>query len=87
VYISCLSWAAKPGRGNFEICENIQTRLTQALDQVIDPRALTLGDADIMLTINPELVEPTFSSLGVVSYWDGINNWDLCWDLFDTSTL
>ncbi|PYH92931.1 hypothetical protein BO71DRAFT_12105 [Aspergillus ellipticus CBS 707.79] len=37
LFVSCLSWAARPGSCNYGYCNQIKAKLTRTLDQILDP--------------------------------------------------
>ncbi|OJI85332.1 hypothetical protein ASPTUDRAFT_54974 [Aspergillus tubingensis CBS 134.48] len=40
VFISCLSWVARPGHGNYHTCKEAERKLSHILDQVLDPQPI-----------------------------------------------
>ena len=65
VFISCLSWVARPGHGNYHTCKEAERKLSQILDQVLDPQPIedfAFNDAT--------------SGLYSLLDWDNLNNWD-----------
>ncbi|KAL4864656.1 hypothetical protein BDV12DRAFT_188750 [Aspergillus spectabilis] len=38
VFVSCLSWVASPGQGNYRTCKAVEKKLSDILDQILDPR-------------------------------------------------
>ncbi|PWY80263.1 putative C6 transcription factor [Aspergillus sclerotioniger CBS 115572] len=65
VFISCLSWVARPGHGNYHTCKEVERKLSHILDQVLDPQPIedfAFNDAT--------------SGLYSLLDWDNLNNWD-----------
>ncbi|KAL4800400.1 hypothetical protein BDV19DRAFT_398029 [Aspergillus venezuelensis] len=38
VFVSCLSWVAAPGQGNYRTCKVVEKKLSDILDQILDPQ-------------------------------------------------
>ncbi|KAL4906211.1 hypothetical protein BDW74DRAFT_167366 [Aspergillus multicolor] len=38
VFVSCLSWVATPGQGNYRTCKAVEKKLSDILDQILDPK-------------------------------------------------
>ncbi|KAL2868408.1 putative C6 transcription factor [Aspergillus lucknowensis] len=38
IFVSCLSWAARPGQGNYRTCKAVEKKLSDILDQILDPQ-------------------------------------------------
>ncbi|GKZ26142.1 hypothetical protein AbraIFM66951_009567 [Aspergillus brasiliensis] len=69
VFISCLSWVARPGHGNYHTCKEAEKKLSHILDQVLDPQPiedLAFNDATSGLHSLLDWCNP-----------DNPNNWDL----------
>ncbi|KAL4778198.1 hypothetical protein BJX76DRAFT_153113 [Aspergillus varians] len=47
VFVSCLSWVATPGQGNYQTCKAVEKKLSDILDQILDPRAMQGDSADV----------------------------------------
>ncbi|RAL01769.1 putative C6 transcription factor [Aspergillus ibericus CBS 121593] len=65
VFVSCLSWVARPGHGNYHTCKEAESKLSHILDQVLDPQPIedfAFNDAT--------------SGLYSLLDWDNLNNWD-----------
>ncbi|KAL4911655.1 hypothetical protein BDW62DRAFT_61710 [Aspergillus aurantiobrunneus] len=43
VFVSCLSWVAAPGQGNHRTCKAVERKLSDILDQILDPRPSASG--------------------------------------------
>ncbi|KAL4979389.1 hypothetical protein BDW66DRAFT_148502 [Aspergillus desertorum] len=39
VFVSCLSWVATPGQGNYRTCKAVEKKLSDILDQILDPKS------------------------------------------------
>ncbi|KAL4928477.1 putative C6 transcription factor [Aspergillus undulatus] len=40
VFVSCLSWVAAPGQGNYRTCKIVEKKLSDILDQILDPQPI-----------------------------------------------
>ncbi|KAL4810352.1 hypothetical protein BDV18DRAFT_130818 [Aspergillus unguis] len=40
VFVSCLSWVAAPGQGNYRTCRAVERKLSDILDQILDPQPI-----------------------------------------------
>ncbi|KAI9368876.1 hypothetical protein BJX61DRAFT_536878 [Aspergillus egyptiacus] len=38
VFVSSLSWVARPGQGNYRTCKAVEKKLSEILDQILDPQ-------------------------------------------------
>ncbi|KAL3466706.1 hypothetical protein BJX64DRAFT_249702 [Aspergillus heterothallicus] len=38
IFVSCLSWVARPGDGNYRTCKAVEKKLSDILDQILDPQ-------------------------------------------------
>ncbi|RAL14716.1 fungal specific transcription factor domain-containing protein [Aspergillus homomorphus CBS 101889] len=88
VYVSCLSWVARPGSGNFEFCKQVKARFTRILDEIIDPSNATPGapiapneTADSYTGGAPDLLDPAHS-FNTLLDWDIESFWDPRLDIF-----
>ncbi|KAE8138668.1 hypothetical protein BDV38DRAFT_281967 [Aspergillus pseudotamarii] len=88
LYISCLSWVARPGSGNLGFCKKVKAKLTRILDQILDPSYVTPGssvnDAGTSSDVSwafPELLDNDFTINSLLHSDDG-SNWDPGFDLF-----
>ncbi|KAE8326045.1 hypothetical protein BDV39DRAFT_177806 [Aspergillus sergii] len=88
LYISCLSWVARPGSGNLGFCKKVKARLTSILDKILDPSYVALGSSsndggtssDVSWAF-PDLLDSDFTINSLLHSDDG-NNWDPGFDLF-----
>ncbi|KAE8370586.1 hypothetical protein BDV27DRAFT_151846 [Aspergillus caelatus] len=88
VYISCLSWVARPGSGNLGFCKKVKAKLTRILDQILDPSYVAPGStgndtgtsSDVSWAF-PELHDNDFTINNLLHSDDG-SNWDPGFDLF-----
>ncbi len=65
VFISMLSWIARPGHGNYRTCKEAEKNLSRILDQVLDPQP-----------VHPETVHDVTSELSSFLNWSNYNSWD-----------
>ncbi|XHF97795.1 hypothetical protein AWENTII_001374 [Aspergillus wentii] len=65
IFISCLSWVARPGHGNYHTCKQVEKRLSQILDQILDPQPM-----------QGELFNDATSGLNDFLDWYTYSNWD-----------
>ncbi|EAW09788.1 putative C6 transcription factor [Aspergillus clavatus NRRL 1] len=65
VFVSCLSWVARPGQGNYQTCKEVEKKLSHILDQILDPQP-----------VQAEVFNDVTS--GLFNYMDGYNpnTWD-----------
>ncbi|KAE8381505.1 hypothetical protein BDV26DRAFT_78120 [Aspergillus bertholletiae] len=88
IYISCLSWVARPGSGNLGFCTKVKARLTRILDRILDPSYVAPGSSsnhggsssDVSWAF-PEHFESDFTINNLLHSDDG-SNWDPGFDLF-----
>ncbi|KAE8411493.1 hypothetical protein BDV36DRAFT_301777 [Aspergillus pseudocaelatus] len=88
LYISCLSWVARPGSGNLGFCKKVKAKLTRILDQILDPSYVAPGStgndtgtsSDVSWAF-PELHDNDFTINNLLHSDDG-SNWDPGFDLF-----
>jgi hypothetical protein len=40
IFVSCLSWVARPGQGNYRTCKAVEKKLSDILDQILDPQPI-----------------------------------------------
>ncbi|KAF7596683.1 hypothetical protein BBP40_000606 [Aspergillus hancockii] len=90
LYISCLSWVARPGSGNFGFCKRVKAKLTRILDQIIDPSYATPSSNDNrgatasnVSGSYPESLDSD-STMNNLLLWDDGSHWDPGFDLFST---
>ncbi|PYH43754.1 fungal specific transcription factor domain-containing protein [Aspergillus saccharolyticus JOP 1030-1] len=90
VYVSCLSWVARPGSGNYEFCKQVKARFTRILDEIIDPSHGTsrppmapsetasslAGASDALNSLDP------VHSFNTLLDWDIDSLWDPRLDIF-----
>lgn len=65
VFLSCLSWVARPGHGNYKTCKEVEKKLSHILDQILDPQP-----------VQAEVFHDASSSLYNVLDWYNPNTWD-----------
>ncbi|KAJ5439710.1 uncharacterized protein N7458_010708 [Penicillium daleae] len=71
VFISMLSWIARPGHGNYRTCKEAEKNLSRILDQVLDPQP-----------VHPEMVHDVTSELSSFLNWSNYNSWDFSSEYF-----
>ncbi|KAJ5668761.1 hypothetical protein N7462_009831 [Penicillium macrosclerotiorum] len=71
VFISILSWIARPGHGNYHTCKEAEKNLSRILDQVLDPQP-----------VHAEMVQDVTSGLSSFLNWSTYNNWDFSSEYF-----
>ncbi|PYH92072.1 hypothetical protein BO71DRAFT_432238 [Aspergillus ellipticus CBS 707.79] len=76
VFVSCLSWVARPGHGNYHTCKAAERKLSHILDQILDPQPME-GD----------LFNDATSGLSSFLDWSNFNSWDLPSEWPGASTL
>ncbi|GAB1206165.1 hypothetical protein APSETT445_004847 [Aspergillus pseudonomiae] len=88
LYISCLSWVARPGSGNLGFCKKVKAKLTRILDQILDPSYVAPdssgnhgGSSSDVSWAFPELLDSDFTINSLLHSDDG-SNWDPGFDLF-----
>lgn len=40
IFVSSLSWVARPGQGNYHTCKEVEKKLSHILDQILDPQPI-----------------------------------------------
>ncbi|PYI28987.1 hypothetical protein BP00DRAFT_349824 [Aspergillus indologenus CBS 114.80] len=90
VYVSCLSWVARPGSGNFEFCKQVKAKFTRILDEIIDPSYGTsresiapseTASAPAGASGVPDLLDPVHN-FNTLLDWDIDSFWDPRLDIF-----
>ncbi|KAB8207934.1 hypothetical protein BDV34DRAFT_191380 [Aspergillus parasiticus] len=88
LYISCLSWVARPGSGNLGFCKKVKARLTSILDKILDPSYVAPrsssndgGTSSDVSWAFPDLLDSDFTINSLLHSDDG-SNWDPGFDLF-----
>ncbi|PWY90199.1 putative C6 transcription factor [Aspergillus heteromorphus CBS 117.55] len=76
VFVSCLSWVARPGHGNYHTCKAVEKKLSHILDQILDPQPMA-GD----------LFNDATSGLSSFLDWSNPNGWDFTSEYLDAFTL
>ncbi|CEJ56271.1 hypothetical protein PMG11_02484 [Penicillium brasilianum] len=71
VFISMLSWIARPGHGNYRTCKEAEKNLSRILDRVLDPQP-----------VHPEMMHDVTSELSSFLNWSNYNSWDFSSDYF-----
>lgn len=71
VFISMLSWVARPGHGNYRTCKEAEKNLSRILDQVLDPQP-----------VHAEMVLDVTSELSSFLNWSNHNSWDFSSEYF-----
>ncbi|KAF4156224.1 hypothetical protein CNMCM6936_008987 [Aspergillus lentulus] len=65
VFLSCLSWVARPGHGNYQTCKEVEKKLSHILDQILDPQP-----------VQAEVFNDATSGLYNVLDWYNPDTWD-----------
>ncbi|KAJ5174487.1 uncharacterized protein N7482_000364 [Penicillium canariense] len=71
VFISMLSWIARPGHGNYHTCKEAEKNLSRMLDQVLDPQP-----------VHAEIVHDVTSGLSNFLNLPNYNSWDFSSEYF-----
>lgn len=71
VFISLLSWVSRPGHGNYHTCKEAEKKLSQILDQLLDPQP-----------VHAEMVDDVTSGLSSFLDWSNYNAWDFNTEYF-----
>jgi hypothetical protein len=78
--VSCLSWVASPGEGNYAMCKEVEKKLSHILDQILDPPLA--ATEDVSFVQNVDFVQNVASGLEGYLDWNSFNNWDFNSDAF-----
>ncbi|PLB40807.1 putative C6 transcription factor [Aspergillus candidus] len=65
IFVSSLSWVARPGQGNYHTCKEVEKKLSHILDQILDPQP-----------IQGEVYDDATSGLYNFLDWYNPNGWD-----------
>ncbi|KAK5998049.1 hypothetical protein PT974_00419 [Cladobotryum mycophilum] len=65
VFVSCLSWVARPTHGNYHMCREAEKKLSHFLNQILDPQP-----------VQGEIFDDATSDLDHFLNWYTFNNWD-----------
>ncbi|EPS29977.1 hypothetical protein PDE_04927 [Penicillium oxalicum 114-2] len=65
VFVSMLSWVARPGHGNYRTCKEAEKNLSRILDQVLDPQP-----------VHAEAMHDVTTELSSFLNWSNYNSWD-----------
>ncbi len=93
IYVSCLSWMPGRGGNSSEFSRQVQVRLTQILDQIIDPPLVTtppapVGEMSDAGLRGREMVDPAAAGANHLFFeWDTSMFLDAQLDLFGQSLL
>ncbi|KAL1979167.1 hypothetical protein VTN96DRAFT_6605 [Rasamsonia emersonii] len=74
VFVSCLSWVARPGQGNYGMCKEVEKKLSHILDRILDPPIAASEDINF--------VNDMASGLDNFLDWNNYNNWEFNSDVF-----
>ncbi|KAL3453951.1 hypothetical protein BJX65DRAFT_80567 [Aspergillus insuetus] len=65
IFVSCLSWVARPGQGNYRTCKAVEKKLSDILDQILDPQP-----------VQRDYLGGDNNGLYSLLNWDSPDNWE-----------
>jgi hypothetical protein len=91
VFISSLEWVARPGEGNYDLCQGAKVLLEKVLDSILDANPIESASAIQTAPVDPVLwvdelfgsgwmnSSPFINSIGAIDApsWDAPGNWPL----------
>ncbi|KAL4884575.1 hypothetical protein BJY04DRAFT_168101 [Aspergillus karnatakaensis] len=79
VFVSCLSWVASPGQGNYRTCKAVEKKLSDILDQILDPKPMAEAQAQMQ---GLGLPQTGYLGLGMEEDLGGLNGLDMAGGLY-----